>query len=173
MTRRASRNTVSLDHIIEEGDIIFRLGYGVVSYFIDKKLDPNEHISHVGMITKSTDKWEVIHAIPKDEGRPDGTQIIDLDSFISESKNGSIQIIRPNYQYFDKEKVLEYLAIELNAPREFDLDFNMSDSTKIYCIELIWKALYHGNKELKIQEIIGRDFCELLTHEKMKKIEIN
>ena len=93
--------------------------------------------------------------------------------YVKLSGAGGLYIIRPNYEYFDKEMVLEYLEFELNASKAFDLEFNMSDSTKIYCIELIWKALHHGNREMKIQEINGHDFCELLTYEKMTKIEIN
>ena len=67
--------------LIQEGDIILRMGEGWLSQFICKHLHDTIRVSHCGILVKSEADWEVIHVLSKEVSDIDGVQSCPLGQF--------------------------------------------------------------------------------------------
>lgn len=68
---------------LEEGDLLFRKGTGVVGHVVTS-VDNRGEFSHVGIVVRRGDEWQVIHAVPHEpdfEGDFDRVKIESVDSF--------------------------------------------------------------------------------------------
>lgn len=134
--------------LIEEGDIILRMGEGWLSQFICKHLQDTIRISHCGILVKSAaGDWDVIHVLSKEVSDTDGVQCCPLDRFTAESEKGSIRIVRckPDTTHILAKKARYYLDRKI----PFDHHFDWTDSTAFFCSELPLHILkYHENIDL-------------------------
>lgn len=127
--------------LLQEGDIVLRHGYGMVSNMISATLKEDIELSHCAIIIKdSTDKFKVVHSVSQSVSDYDGVQIQDLNLFINDSKPNSVVVVRyknlsPEQQLLIRKKSLEFLKQQI----PFDHSFDISDSTEFYCTELIWR----------------------------------
>lgn len=128
--------------LIQEGDIILRMGEGWLSQFICKHLHDTIRVSHCGILVKSEADWKVIHVLSKEVSDTDGVQSCPLDQFTAESEKGSIRIARLKQ---GSAKVLAGKArYYLNRKIPFDHQFDWKDSTAFFCSELPLHILkYH------------------------------
>ncbi len=127
---------------LQDGDIILRKGYGFVSNRIIETLNDTLDISHCGVIVKIDSGWSVVHAIPgrfSPFSKDDGVIITTLSSFMEEAYPNSIIITRLKRDTLEQvaQKALSYA--KRKAP--FDYDFNLNDTTSLYCSELILHIL--------------------------------
>jgi hypothetical protein len=127
---------------IEEGDIILRHGYGLVSDLIVEQLKEKYDLSHCAIVVKTDTGLAVIHSVSSSVSNVDGMQAQDLKSFIEESHYNSVVVIRykakinkPNAAIARKAKY--YLSKKI----PFDNAFNIADSSEFYCTELLWKVI--------------------------------
>jgi hypothetical protein len=127
---------------IQEGDIILRHGYGLVSDLIVEQLKEKYDLSHCGIVVKTDTGLAVIHSVSSSVSNVDGVQAQDLKSFIEESHYNSVVVIRyksrinkPNTAIARKAK--DYLAQKI----PFDEAFDINDSSEFYCTELLWKVI--------------------------------
>ena len=128
--------------LLQDGDIILRKGYGLVSRRIVDTLKDSLDISHCGIIVKTDSCWSVIHSIPghlSPFSKEDGIVITSLSEFIDDSYHNSIIITRLKRDSLNQiaQKALSYA--ERKVP--FDYDFNYNDTTSLYCSELILRIL--------------------------------
>lgn len=127
---------------IQDGDIILRHGYGLVSDLIVEQLKEKYDISHCAIVCKTDTGFAVIHSVSSSVSNIDGMQAQDLKSFIKESQYNSVVVIRykPKINKADSaisRKAKYYLS--QNIP--FDESFDINDSTEFYCTELLWKVI--------------------------------
>lgn len=128
--------------LLQEGDIIMRRGYGIVSSMISNMNDATYNLSHCGFIIKEPDStFSVINSVSSDLSEIDGVQKQSLDRFTNESVPKTIVVIRHTgddpvigHKIADAAKV--YLADEI----KFDHHFDLSDSATFYCSELIYRV---------------------------------
>lgn len=128
--------------LLQEGDIIMRRGYGVVSSMISNMNDAPYNLSHCGFIIQEKDSTlSVIHSVSSDLSQIDGVQKQPFSRFTRESVPGTIVVIRHKggdpeigHQVANAAKV--YLADEI----KFDHHFDLSDSSTFYCSELIYRV---------------------------------
>ena len=128
--------------LLQDGDIILRKGYGFVSDQIIETLKDTLGVSHCGIIVQIDSCWSVIHSTPGYFSIPfkdDGVTITSLSEFTENAHPNSIIITRlkRDNQNQIARKALNYA--ERKVP--FDYDFNYSDTTSIYCSELILHIL--------------------------------
>jgi hypothetical protein len=130
--------------LIHDGDLILRHGYGFVSDIIVQTLGEVYDISHVSVVSKdSSGKIIVIHSVSKSLAPWDGVQSQDLASFIHDSKENSVIIVRYKPKIPGKDnsgisrRALEYLKKRV----PFDNSFDIKDSSEIYCQELPWLCI--------------------------------
>jgi hypothetical protein len=127
---------------IQDGDIILRHGYGLVSDLIVEQLKEKYDLSHCAIVVKTDTGLAVVHSVSSSVSNVDGVQSQDLKSFIEESHYNSVVVIRyksrinkPNSAISRKAKY--YLAKQI----PFDNAFDINDSTQFYCTELLWKVI--------------------------------
>lgn len=130
---------------LKDGDIILRHGFGLVSDIIVETLGEKYDISHCAIIVKDRGDFNVIHTVSQSLSDFDGIQSQSLKRFVSDSKKNSIIVVRykkGNCNSLISQRAKFYLSKKL----PFDHDFDLKDSTKLYCTELIWKVIkdaYH------------------------------
>lgn len=140
-------------NLVQDGDIVFKLGYGQVSRIIQEKLGEKIPISHCGIVHHKTSPY-IIHTISGTIAKDDGVQTISLEDFHKDSKPNSLFILRSKDTTSRKMislKAEEYL--EKRIP--FDHDFDRFDNNKMYCSELVEEVLkttlgrgYFGLKQI-------------------------
>ncbi len=129
---------------IQDGDIIMRQGYGIVSTIILKTLKEDVPVSHIGVISQdSAGDLYVIHSVSQTISDFDGIQIDNLERFISHSRPNSVLITRynrPQNNDNDFGRQISYRArYYLDKKVPFDHSFNFEDSTAFFCSELVWR----------------------------------
>jgi hypothetical protein len=132
--------TVEEKSNLQEGDIIFRHGFGVISDMIIKYAKGNYPISHCGIIVKdSLEKLFVIHTVSNTLAEIDGIQKDKLEVFVKGSHKNSIIITR--YKYEDDtqpQKIAEQAKQYLSKQIPFDHSFDCADTTAFFCTELVY-----------------------------------
>ncbi len=131
---------------IDDGDIIMRQGYGIVSSIILKTLNEEIPVSHIGIISRGgTGDYYVIHSVSRAISDFDGIQIDKLDEFINKSRPGSIIITRYNSAKSDDnypgKQISDRARYYLDKNIPFDHSFNFEDTTSFFCSELVWRIL--------------------------------
>ncbi|HNW90898.1 MAG TPA: YiiX/YebB-like N1pC/P60 family cysteine hydrolase [Bacteroidales bacterium] len=127
---------------IQDGDIILRHGYGLVSDMIVEQLDEKYDISHCAIVCKNDTDFMVIHSVSSSLSDIDGVQSQEIRSFIKDSHYNSVIVIR----YKPKiDKPLSAISRKaryyLDQQIPFDNAFNIEDSSEFYCTELLWKVI--------------------------------
>lgn len=124
--------------ILEPGDFILRKGRGMVSDYIVGVLNEEIPVSHCGILVESDGEWNVVHAISKDG--PDNSGVIEesLLTFIRESLEGTLVIVRLKAEEDLRLSISEQARelATLNIP--FDYSFNIEDNERMYCTEVVW-----------------------------------
>jgi len=127
--------------LLQEGDIIFRHGFGLISDAIVKYAQDIYPISHCGIVVKdSLGELFVIHTVSNTLADIDGVQQDNLDKFIKESHLNSVIVSR--YNHADSllpTKIAEQAKYYLSRQVPFDHHFDCNDSTAFFCTELVWK----------------------------------
>lgn len=125
---------------LENGDIILRKGHGSVSDIIDNMYPTGYHLSHCGVLIKEKDSLYVVHTVSSELSQVDGVQTEELDKFVRESVRYSIMVVRPKQDSITRDKIAEASLSFLGKGIKFDHSFDISDTTKFYCTELIYQA---------------------------------
>ncbi|KAA6349667.1 hypothetical protein EZS27_002905 [termite gut metagenome] len=127
------------DSLFCEGDIVFRRGTGLISRMV-LTTDKRGSYSHVGILVKDENQWKIVHAVPGEpnfKGDPDRVKMEDIKDFLSWEKAKAGIVMRM------KDNEAGHIRAAKNAIRLFhsnilfDHDYNLQDSSKMYCTELI------------------------------------
>ncbi|HLE11386.1 MAG: hypothetical protein A2504_17205 [Bdellovibrionales bacterium RIFOXYD12_FULL_39_22] len=129
---------------LKDGDLIFIKSQSSQAALL--RLATNSEWTHVGMLFKQKNNWEVIEAIQP-------VKWTSLDKFIARSKKSSFSIRRPNFS-FNSSKLKEYSEQRLG--KNYDLIFSW-DEERWYCSELVFKAYQSvADQEIgSLEEISG------------------
>jgi hypothetical protein len=131
--------TIEEKQLLQEGDIILRRGFGIISDMIVKYAKNDYPVSHCGIVvTDSLGKLFVIHTVSNTLAKIDGMQKDKLDVFIKGSHKNSVIIIRYNYENDTlPKKIAEQANYYLSKQIPFDHRFDCEDTTAFFCTELI------------------------------------
>lgn len=129
---------------IQEGDLIFRHGYGVVSDWINSHQSSPFHTSHAGIVVNLNHKWVVIHSISGMLEAEDGVQVSTLRQFCSEARPESVFILRPQLSKKNRQIAIKKALYCLNKGIRFDHQFNVQEPTKMYCTEFVLFCFKHA-----------------------------
>ena len=134
-------------NMLHDGDIILRHGYGYASDFIVETFNSDINISHCAIIRKVNNKLSIIHSVSQSLSPFDGVQTVDFDKFINDSKMNSVIVVRYKFKPGEDTTLIGKRAqYYLDKKVPFDNDFNLKDSSQIYCAELLYlvfKDSYH------------------------------
>ena len=116
------------------GDVVFRRGSGVTSQAV-LMAEKNGTYSHVGIVVDSAGMPMIVHAVPY-EDKEDRVKMEHPDEFFAPSKaqKGAV------YRYLDNETARQAADAAVRVCQRgvlFDHDYDASDTTKMYCTELV------------------------------------
>lgn len=130
--------------MLRDGDIIIRKGFGFVSNKITELLDEPYNVSHCGIVCNTTGLGgpTVIHSVSSTLSDIDGVQSCNIKRFAAESRENSIIVVRFKDTTSHPSRLIASEAQRyLDAQLPFDNSFDLTDSSEIYCTELVWKIL--------------------------------
>jgi uncharacterized protein YycO len=141
---------------LKDGDIILRRGFGMVSDLIVTTMNEEYDISHCAIIVKDNNHFKVIHTVSQSLSEFDGVQSQTLSRFISDSKENSIIVVR--LKGISDSSISQRAKYFLSKKIPFDHDFDINDSSKLYCTELIWKVIKDSYKiDIFENQLKGQD----------------
>jgi Permuted papain-like amidase enzyme, YaeF/YiiX, C92 family len=130
--------------MIEDGDIILRHGYGLVSDGIVETMQEKWELSHCAILWKDSASGEikVIHSVSQSLSECDGVQVQSLKRFIHDSQENSIMLVRFKAPDGMTQKNIStrgqyYLGRQIPFDHSFDID----DTARFYCSELLWQVV--------------------------------
>lgn len=123
--------------LLRTGDIMMRRGEGMVSDGIAKMLAEPFDITHCGVILQEQDKLWVVHALQDHDREVDGIFAQSLDQFVSESRAGSIIVVRFKTNEDRTPQLVERIHYYMDQDIPFDLGFDAADPSSFYCSELV------------------------------------
>ena len=128
-----------------EGDLVLRCGYGAESRAVTAS--SCSFYSHIGLLHQDAGNggWMVVHAVPgeADPDAPERLKCEPISQFFSPER-----AIRGAWMRIDcpdsiAQKAARYALEKMEQGVEFDNDYRLSDTTQLYCTELIWQAYLH------------------------------
>ena len=127
-----------LDKIMP-GDIAFRRGEGLVSDMVLFN-DADGKYSHIGVIVLHNDSLKVVHAVPGENDTPDDFDRVKIDriaDFFSNKKAIKGEIMRIAMTDSQRQIITSSALQKAMTKIEFDHNYNLEDTTKLYCTELV------------------------------------
>lgn len=125
--------------LFSDGDLAFRRGTGFMSRIV-VAADKNGTYSHVEILKKMQGEWHVIHAVPGEpefKGDPDRVKIEPLTRFFSPERAVCGEIVRWGKDSLAAARAAQTALLMAQRGILFDHDYNLSDSSQMYCTELI------------------------------------
>lgn len=127
------------EELFTDGDLAFRRGIGLTSHIV-LAVSTNGIYSHVGIIKRMDNKCYVIHAVPGEtehKGDPERVKADPIDVFFSPDRAARGAVMRVTNNYKIASGAAEY-ALEISSRGTlFDHEYNLNDSSKMYCTELV------------------------------------
>lgn len=139
---RASE-TIEWDHVdLHDGDLIFRRGRDVASRLVLSAGD-SSRFSHVGMIVTWRNSPFVLHSMPTEGGTRDGVRLESLASFSAAENASAVAVYRVRkIESEQRDRIRAFGLRQVGKP--FDYRFELSDTSRIYCSELLVSSLAAG-----------------------------
>lgn len=123
---------------LRDGDLLFRMGLEGASRVVATV--GGGDFSHVGLTWQKDGRWMVIHAVPNEVplGEEDRIKCEPLDSFFAPQRacRGALRKVDCPDSIAAKVARMAYEKYREKIP--FDHDYDLWDTTRFYCTELVW-----------------------------------
>lgn len=145
--------TLSADSLnLHAGDLVFRMGLQGASRVVTAV--GGGHFSHVGIVLRADSGWQVIHAVPDEapEGKKDVVKCEPFETFFLPDRACRGAVLRVRCAPELAEQAAQCAYQKFLTGTEFDHQYDLCDSTKFYCTEMIW----HVYRKIGIDLTEGR-----------------
>jgi len=136
---------------LQEGDLLFRLGRSVSSRMVNIA-DRERSYSHIGILVKNNlGEWYVIHAVPGESHETDGIEITKRDPlllFFAHDRTVAGTVMRFDSIKPILQKIVDKSKKLYTKRLLFDHRFALSDTTTLYCTELIHRIFLNAGVDL-------------------------
>lgn len=125
--------------LFQEGDLVFRRGTGWTSRVV-LAADRSGAYSHVGILKRMDGKWCVIHAVPGEpdfRGDRDRVKLEGVERFFARDRAANGAVMRVSDAPEEALQAAEKALALFRAGMLFDHEYDLADTTKMYCTELI------------------------------------
>ena len=129
---------------LRQGDLVFRMGYGLESRAV-VAADRDAMYSHVGLLVRDEGGWRVLHAVPGESEDTGGEEVLKKDSlplYLRYDRACAVCVLR----YDTSEDALAEVCrqgLRLYAERvPFDHSYDMADSSRLYCTEFVTNVFH-------------------------------
>lgn len=125
-----------------EGDLVLRCGYGMESKVVAGR--GGSAYSHVGILhyDSLSSEWQVVHAVPG-ESEQEYLKTEPVSHFFNRERASKGAWLRVNCSDSVASEAARYALNKAAERVQFDNDYLLQDSTRIYCTELVWLAYGH------------------------------
>lgn len=123
---------------LEEGDLLFRCGTGLVGRMVTS-MDREGEFSHVGIVVCHKGEWSVVHAVPHEpefQGDFDRVKCEPVADFLGRYAEVVYGIYRPQVEAEKRHLAARHALRQYEKRVPFDHDYNTEDTTRLYCTEL-------------------------------------
>lgn len=152
-TARYNRDLISFNENFDfqDGDIIFRRGKSFESFMV-LLADKGSQYSHVGVIVIENGEAFVIHAEPPTRfNNYDRVRRERVKDFLEHRKSGQYAVFRiSDSSLVNQDSVISFVYDCYYRQLQFDDEYDINDSNKLYCSELVWKAYNYGGLDLLV-----------------------
>ncbi len=135
---------------LQAGDLVFRIGNDWQSEAVrhapgSSRGDP---YSHVGMLTGTPGRWQVLHAVPAEApGRGDAIRIDPLDDFLAPEHSRGVAVYRVDADPAQRESAVRHALARQGLPFRIVED----DPDGSYCTTLVWHAWRAAGVDLGVR----------------------
>ena len=133
-----SRDQVMFDTTeLRNGDLLFRNGIGYESRVVTGLSDGK--FSHIGIAYHNGRQWNVIHAVPGESGKdePEYLKCEPISEFYGYSRAKLGGMARVSCTDSIANIIAERALHVVNRKVVFDNDYDINDTSKLYCTELV------------------------------------
>lgn len=121
---------------IQVGDVVLKHGYGTISRWISMSLNEPIPLSHCAIVTEKNGlSSTLVHTVSGKLAVQDGVQTIPLNKFLQDVMPGSLILLR--HQNPKPQVLTRFLNKLVEKKVAFDHEFHSTDSTELYCSELL------------------------------------
>jgi uncharacterized protein YycO len=140
-------NVDNIVSLVEDGDVICRLGNRIWSNLFCDLSEFDKRYSHLGIVHIVNDTITIIHSEGDTGHGRDSVNEVSIETFLEFAVAVGIYRFNQPDRHYLSEIAKEFLGIP------FDWKFDMADNTKLYCTELLYVVLKKYNNELKLKTI--------------------
>ena len=136
------------------GDLVFRCGRGVLSRAVVMAEQMDGRYSHVGVLIRDVDGvWKVAHSVPAERefnGDFDRVKFEPLEAFLSPkmAARGCLVHVGSLTDPVRLQALCDEARQAFRDSVRFDHDYDLADSSKVYCTEFIWLLFKHYGLDL-------------------------
>ena len=136
---------------MREGDLVFRCGEGIVSRAV-LSVEEDGVYSHVGILVRDGDAWKVVHAVPGEKEHPGDFDRVKAEAperFLAPDRARAGALVHCGLS--DPAVLARIRETALGWARDnvpFDDDFDIADSSRLYCTELVWRLYRRAGIDL-------------------------
>ena len=149
-TAHHDRVGVTGDEAFREGDMVLRCGWGLESQAVVQS--SHSVYSHIGLLHYDTEsaQWMVVHAVPGEAapGQPECVKCEPLSVFYAPDRAKCGAWMRADCPDSIAAAAVGYALHQVASRVTFDNDYLLSDTTQLYCTELIYQAFLHQGLDL-------------------------
>jgi hypothetical protein len=136
---------------LKDGDLVVRLNRDPASWFIKQFNRHDKSYSHAGIVFFENGCPYVFHAI-NGEGSPHEMLKRDsLGKFCNPGANVAFAIYRYNLNPEETKKAKSLVCDWYSKGVRFDFSFNLNSDDRMYCSEMVSKALTRASKRILIE----------------------
>jgi hypothetical protein len=138
--------------LLIEGDLVVRSGEEPASQFIRQLNRQNKTYSHAGIVFFQNGYPFIYHLVAGDENPDEKLRKDSLLHFANPRKNSGFAVYRYNLDHSEVKNLKQILENWYQQGLSFDYHFNLHSNDKMYCSEMIKKALAAAtNKRITVQ----------------------
>ena len=138
--------------LLKEGDLVVRLNQDPTSQFIKNFNRHDKNYSHAGIVLFENGYPYVYHIVNGEENPDEKMRKDSLSWFSNPRKNLSYGIFRYNLDAGEIKSLKDLIHQWYKKRVQFDKTFNLSTNDRMYCSEMIMKALARAtNKRILIE----------------------
>jgi hypothetical protein len=140
--------------LLKEGDLVVRLNRDPSSLFIKYFNRRDKKYSHSGIVLFENGRPYVFHIVNGEENPGEKMRMDSLSRFCNPGKNRAYGIFRYNMNDVEIKRLKEYIHKVYADGIRFDHRFDLTSDDRMYCSELVSKALAEAtDKRISVEPI--------------------
>ncbi|HTN47383.1 MAG TPA: hypothetical protein VL098_13620 [Flavipsychrobacter sp.] len=153
----------SAARLIHTGDLVLRLGNDFTSYSLAQFNQSDKTYSHCGIASvDSAGAVFIYHAIGGEYNPDQKIKKEPAEKWFSSEHNFALGVARFDLDSNQIRKLMATIWQYYDEGRKFDLEFDMSTDDRLYCAEMIYKAVTAAagdSSYLPVTHALGRRFA--------------